>query len=114
PRVESRSWDEKAGGAKPALRDAGGPMRIPCLALALVLAACNATVGSTNNGDTTAGNGGAAGASGCTYTQGYWKNHAKAWPVQSLTIGGVMYTQAQLLVIFDTAPAGDASLVLAH
>jgi hypothetical protein len=52
--------------------------------------------------------------SGCTLTQGYWKNHASAWPVQTLTIGGVSYTQDELLAIFNTAPAGDASLILAH
>jgi hypothetical protein len=34
--------------------------------------------------------------------------------VTSLTIGGVMYSEQQLLVLFDTAPMGDASLILAH
>ena len=51
---------------------------------------------------------------GCTYTQGYWKNHASAWPVMSLTIGGVVYGQQQLLALLDTSPGGDASLILAH
>jgi hypothetical protein len=43
---------------------------------------------------------------GCTYTQGYWKNHggtgpqANAWPVSSLKLGTVTYTQAQLLSMF--------------
>jgi hypothetical protein len=32
----------------------------------------------------------------------------------SLTIGGVAYTQQQLLDLFNTAPMGDASLILAH
>jgi hypothetical protein len=52
--------------------------------------------------------------SGCTYTQGFWKNHASAWPVTSLAIGGVTYTEQQLLDLFDTAPGGDASLILGH
>jgi hypothetical protein len=71
----------------------------------------------TNSADD-AGGGGANGdptvLSGCTLTQGYWKNHASAWPVISLTIGGVAYSQAQLLDIFGMSPGGDASLILAH
>jgi hypothetical protein len=51
---------------------------------------------------------------GCTFTQGYWKNHASQWPTQVLTIGGVLYTQAELLAIFNTPPTGDASLILGH
>jgi choice-of-anchor A domain-containing protein len=50
----------------------------------------------------------------CTYTQGYWKNHPEAWPVQSLTIGGVTYSKAQLLDIFGTPPRGDVTYVLIH
>jgi hypothetical protein len=62
--------------------------------------------GSTSDGD--------AGTGGCTLTQGYWKNHPSAWPVTSLTLGGIVYTQAQLLTLFETPPGGDASLILAH
>jgi hypothetical protein len=51
---------------------------------------------------------------GCTLTQGYWKNHASRWPTQILTIGGVTYTQSQLLAIFNTPTTGDASLILGH
>jgi hypothetical protein len=50
---------------------------------------------------------------GCTYTQGYWKTHAEAWPVTSLTLGAESYTAAELLAVFDTAVKGDASLTLA-
>jgi hypothetical protein len=50
----------------------------------------------------------------CTYTQGYWKNHPGAWPVSSLTIGGVSYSQAELLDIFDTPAAGNGAIFLAH
>jgi hypothetical protein len=46
-------------------------------------------------------------------TQGYWKNHS-AWPVQSLTIGGIVYSQSDLLAIFGMSPGGDASLILGH
>ncbi len=60
------------------------------------------------------GGGGGAVNGGCTFTQGFWKNHASAWPVTSLTIGGVVYSEPQLLDLFDTAPMGDASLILGH
>jgi hypothetical protein len=73
-----------------------------------VSAESNSQSGSQSEGSSDASLG------GCTYTQGYWKNHPSAWPVTSLTIGGVVYSQQQLLALFDTAPQGDASLILAH
>ncbi len=53
----------------------------------------------------------------CPLSQGFWKNHPGAWPVTSLTLGGITYTQAQLLAILNT-PIGagkkaGASLILA-
>ncbi len=50
----------------------------------------------------------------CTYTQGYWKNHAQAWPVTSLLLGSVAYTQAQLLQILDESVVGNGLVSLAH
>lgn len=50
----------------------------------------------------------------CTYTQGYWKNHAEAWPVTELTLGGITYTQEELLDILNTPVRGDASYNLMH
>jgi hypothetical protein len=32
-----------------------------------------------------------------TGTPGYWKNHASAWPVDNITVGGVTYTKAQAI-----------------
>jgi len=32
-----------------------------------------------------------------TGTPGYWKNHSEAWPVDSITIGGTVYTKAMAL-----------------
>ena len=66
------------------------------------------------NGKGGGGAGGGAVSSGCTYTQGFWKTHPSAWPVKSLTIGGVSYTEQQLLDLFNTPPMGDASLILVH
>jgi hypothetical protein len=50
----------------------------------------------------------------CPNSQGYWKNHASAWPLQSLTLGNRVYTKAQALSILNTAPQGDATYTLAH
>jgi hypothetical protein len=32
-----------------------------------------------------------------TGTPGYWKNHPEAWPVNSITVGGISYTKAQAI-----------------
>ncbi len=50
----------------------------------------------------------------CPKTQGFWKTHAEAWPVSSLTLGSQTYTQAELLTILRTPTRGDASLILAR
>lgn len=60
--------------------------------------------------------------SGCTFTQGYWKTHGpiptgnntNQWPVSSLMIGTVTYTDLQLQSIFDTPAAGNGLISLAH
>jgi hypothetical protein len=49
----------------------------------------------------------------CPLTQGYWKNHPNAWPVNSLMLGSQTYTKAELLDILNTPSGGDASLILA-
>ena len=51
---------------------------------------------------------------GCTYTQGYWKNHPEAWPVATLMLGTVSYNQAELLSIFDQSVGGNGLISLAH
>src|SRR5262245_18192239 len=43
---------------------------------------------------------------------GFWKAHPDLWPVTSLTLGSVTYTQAQLLSILNGLSGGDASLIL--
>lgn len=64
----------------------------------------------------------------CTYTQGYWKTHgpvpkgnnAYTWPAavqaNGLDLGAppFTYAPAQLLAIFNKAPAGNGLLTLAH
>ena len=61
-------------------------------------------------------------ATSCTYTQGYWKTHGPTptgnneneWPVTGLDLGSVSYTDAELQLIFDTAPGGNGLISLAH
>ena len=50
----------------------------------------------------------------CTYTQGYWKNHADVWPLQSLTLGAVSYNASQLLQILNRPAQGNGLVILAH
>lgn len=51
----------------------------------------------------------------CTLTQGFWRNHEDAWPVEELTLGDVTYTQAELVVVLSTPPrGGDVTYILAH
>ena len=58
----------------------------------------------------------------CTYSQGYWKTHGpiptgnnvNEWPVASMTLGAVSYTDLQLQSIFDTPAAGNGLIALAH
>lgn len=50
---------------------------------------------------------------GCTYTQGYWKNHA-TWPVTALRLGDVLYSQSELVNILETAVSGNGLVQLAH
>jgi hypothetical protein len=45
-------------------------------------------------------------------TPGYWKNHPEAWPVESLMIGNVVYSQAQLLAILDQPIRKDPTIIL--
>lgn len=56
----------------------------------------------------------AASNCGCTLTQGYWKNHASAWPVSELRLGDVDYDQSALLSLLGTPVRGDSSMDLAH
>ena len=51
---------------------------------------------------------------GGTGTLGYWKNHASAWPVTSITIGGVTYTQSQAISWLNASVGGDESIALFH
>jgi hypothetical protein len=47
-------------------------------------------------------------------TQGFWKNHPDAWPIQQLELGNVSYTEDQLLDILHQPVQGNGLLALAH
>ncbi|HEY3037527.1 MAG TPA: hypothetical protein VGJ66_02265 [Pyrinomonadaceae bacterium] len=61
---------------------------------------------------------------GCTFTQGYWKTHGPStcftgnntdqWPVTSLTLGTVNYTDVELCSILQTPSGGNGLIALAH
>lgn len=57
---------------------------------------------------------GGNGGNGCTYTQGYWKNHEEAWPVDNLTLGSENYIISELLQILDEPVQGNGLVSLAH
>jgi hypothetical protein len=42
-----------------------------------------------------------------TGTIGYWKNHADAWPVTSIVIGGVTYSRDAAIAVMNTSGKGD-------
>jgi len=50
----------------------------------------------------------------CTYTQGFWKNHPDVWPLQSLALGTVSYSDSQLLQILNRPAQGNGLVILAH
>jgi hypothetical protein len=54
--------------------------------------------------------------SGCTLTQGAYKNQATVWPdnFTTLALGTTSYTQSQLLLIYSQPVAGNGLIQLAH
>jgi hypothetical protein len=49
-----------------------------------------------------------------TGTLGYWKNHPDAWPVETLTLGGVTYTKDQVIALLGTPGKGDKTYDMFH
>ncbi len=50
----------------------------------------------------------------CRQSPGFWKNHAKEWPVESLLLGGLEMDQFQLLEVIRRPIRGNGSLLLAR
>jgi len=81
-------------------------------------------IGKSNFSPTLTCKTGPCGGVGCTYTQGYWKTHGpvgcnpssstNVWPVTSLQLGTVTYTDLQLCSILNTPAAGNGLISLAH
>lgn len=53
------------------------------------------------------------GGQNCTFTIGYWKNHAAVWPTAPLTLGSRSYTKPQLLAILQQPVQGNGLVSLA-
>ena len=51
---------------------------------------------------------------GCVHGFGFWKNHPDQWPVTTLQLGTVTYTQQQLLDILHQPVRGNGLVSLAH
>jgi hypothetical protein len=49
----------------------------------------------------------------CPHSQGFWKTHPAAWPVDELVLGTETYTKAEARALLKTPIRGDASLILA-
>ena len=48
----------------------------------------------------------------CCRSPGFWKNHPEAWPVDSISIGGVTYTQTEAIALMDQPVRGDKTITL--
>jgi len=48
----------------------------------------------------------------CPRSKGYWKNHATAWPIDELFIGGEIYTKEELLSMLRSPSKGGMDLIL--
>jgi cysteine-rich repeat protein len=73
----------------------------------VVMAGCGSPVEAQSSALTRTG-------ANCTLTQGYWKTHPESWPVASLKLGSVSYSQAQLLSILNASVSGNGLIALAH
>lgn len=51
---------------------------------------------------------------GCTYSQGFWKNHPEAWPTNALQLGDWVYYQDDLLRILNEPVRGNGLISLAY
>jgi hypothetical protein len=48
-----------------------------------------------------------------TLTRGYWVNHPEDWPVQTLTLGGIVYTKDEALFLLKQPTTGDRTYSMA-
>jgi hypothetical protein len=51
---------------------------------------------------------------GCTRTQGYWKNHAEDWPLDSIVLGETTYTRDEAIEILKTPVKTDVTYSMAY
>src|SRR5437899_1307584 len=89
-------------------------MRVQTMFSGFLVSGLLAIVGCGGSGGEEPGRASSALESKCVFTQGYWKNHPAAWPVSSLTLGSVGYSEAQALSIFKTPVQGNGLISLAH
>jgi len=86
-------------GTQPSFANVGGADALDSDGVSdtLGFSATTVTILGGANSDTDFGFSTTAALNPGTGTPGYWKNHADAWPVPGLTVGGVYYTKAQMI-----------------
>jgi len=47
------------------------------------------------------------GSAPCVHRQGFWRHHPGQWPVQTITIGGIVYSKAKAIRVMNTQCASD-------
>lgn len=74
----------------------------------------NVTVGVNAFHNATANFVNVAVSGGCTFTQGWYKNHTSSWPAGALTPNTVFDGGQTIINLFNTPPKGSQYIILAH
>jgi len=43
----------------------------------------------------------------CVHGQGFWRHHPEDWPVEKITVGGVLYSKVEAIRVMNTPGGGD-------
>lgn len=70
------------------------------------------SLSAVRGGNKSQGIGYGYGGEDCTRTQGYWKNHPDDWPVEEITIGGILYTKDEAIDILKTPVKDDMTIAM--
>ena len=82
------------------------------IAIILILSLLMPSLSAVRGGKKSDGIGYGYGGEDCTRTQGYWKTHPRDWPVEEITIGGILYTKEQAIDILKTPVKEDMTIAM--
>ena len=85
---------------------------ITFIAIALTISLLMPSLSAVRGGKKSDGIGYGYGGEECTRTHGYWKNHPNDWPVEEITIGGILYTKEQAIDILKTPVKDDMTIAM--